>query len=42
MTADQVRATMERMIRSLWNEIINVELGDFGDDICGSNAPLRF
>ena len=29
MTADQVRATMERMIRSLWNEIINVELGDF-------------
>jgi len=29
MTADQVRATMERMIRLLWNEIINVELGDF-------------
>lgn len=29
MTADQVRATMERMIRSLWNEIINVELGEF-------------
>ena len=29
MSADQVRAVMERMIRELWNDIINVDLGDF-------------
>ena len=29
MNADQVRAVMEKMIRELWNDIINVDLGDF-------------
>ncbi|MEG0278435.1 MAG: aspartate--tRNA ligase [Morganella sp. (in: enterobacteria)] len=29
MSADQVRAIMERMIRELWNDVINVDLGDF-------------
>lgn len=29
MSADQVRGVMERMIRELWNDIINVDLGDF-------------
>ncbi|GAA0331645.1 aspartate--tRNA ligase [Morganella psychrotolerans] len=29
MSADQVRGVMEKMIRELWNDIINVDLGDF-------------
>ncbi|WP_159567561.1 aspartate--tRNA ligase [Budvicia diplopodorum] len=29
MSADQVRAIMEKMVRELWNEVKGVELGDF-------------
>lgn len=29
MSADQVRAIMEKMVRQLWQQIINVDLGDF-------------
>ncbi|WP_172580478.1 aspartate--tRNA ligase [Vibrio harveyi] len=29
MTADQVRATTERMVREMWQELLNVDLGEF-------------
>lgn len=29
MTADQVRATTEKMVREMWQELLNVELGEF-------------
>ncbi|YCO02701.1 aspartate--tRNA ligase [Vibrio sp. VNB-15] len=29
MTADQVRATTEKMVREMWQELLNVDLGDF-------------
>lgn len=29
MTADQVRATTEKMVREMWQELLNVDLGEF-------------
>ncbi|HGY9568937.1 TPA: aspartate--tRNA ligase [Vibrio harveyi] len=29
MTADQVRATTEKMVRDMWQELLNVDLGEF-------------
>ncbi|MFV0575097.1 MAG: aspartate--tRNA ligase [Vibrio sp.] len=29
MTADQVRAVTEKMVRDMWQELLNVDLGDF-------------
>ncbi len=29
MTAEQVRAVSEKMIREMWLELLNVDLGDF-------------
>ncbi|MCV5941220.1 aspartate--tRNA ligase, partial [Escherichia coli] len=28
-TADQVRATTEKMVREMWQELLNVDLGEF-------------